>query len=91
MTLTNPIDELIEKLNDKASFVESLRERELEGALYRQASAALSTLQEQNRKLEEVLAELLAAPPVVEVFGPQVTDCECPFCRARALLSGGGE
>lgn len=58
------IDELIEKLNDKAIFVESLHERELEGALYRQASAALSTLQEQKRKLEEALK------PFARMAGP---------------------
>lgn len=96
MTLPN-IDELIEKLNQHACnwggsskpLVQTLRE----------ASAALSTLQEQKRKLEEALKPFAKACNISTAEDSDCIDDTLAATkiswgdlrRARALLSGGGE
>jgi len=83
--MTNPIDELIERLNRWASCSHG---RVLAPSdLLETSSAALSTLQEQKRKLEEALREIV----------DETKYFEHPALRAahriatRALLSGGGD
>jgi hypothetical protein len=106
MTLTNPIDELIERLDARAK---RQADRGMSGLGYygpgdasldTQTSAALSTLQEQKRKLEEALKPFARIP----VLSPDAEDRDLVLYknggasitvgdlrRARALLSGGGE
>lgn len=89
MTLPN-IDELI----DRVIIMElALRRSMPNAALYlKEAATALSTLQEQKRRLEEALTtaqrrfELIAKGASREVANPAVAAKEI-----RALLSGGGE
>jgi hypothetical protein len=88
-----PIDELIERLNDKADFLEAVHARELEGKLLRQAASAL----ERNSKLEEALkpfareAEYRGLTPELDRYSYLNTGlANADFRRARALLSGGG-
>lgn len=50
--------------------------------------AALTASRSSNDEIVEVLEEVLAIPAVRAVLGTRHTsDCNCPCCRARALLS----
>lgn len=95
------IDELIEKLNGRAGALV------YPASLCREAASALSTLQEQKRKLEEALkpfadfADAWDGMPISgihdDLYGIHAGSehegwLRLSDCRrARALLSGGGE
>lgn len=79
------IDELIEKLTKGRNFYGQLNNPDGPAA-----AAALTSLQERNRKLEEALRAILAMPGTHLLRGTHNTpNCEHPLCIARALLGDG--